>query len=226
MSRQHTFPLHEVLVCIVIAAMAGILSDNASPIIPVPDEFIMRVVGKDRDMLQRDRRSANRYVERMHNLGYDTLIARNCLPSGMDWRLIASVIFQESGLIAQDSATGQKYHGLMQISPEAAHIFGMDEEDLRSPDRNIEAGSRYLRHLMDIFTKEGIDSANAVKYALASYNCGIGRIQKIRDSASAQGINTDRWEDFEGLFDNSEGPTRKYVSEITNRYENLKKYVK
>lgn len=226
MSRQHTFPFHEVLVCIVVAAMAGILSDNASPAVPIPDESMMKIACKDRETLRKGRRSANRHMERMRNLGYDTLIVRNCIPSGMDWRLIASVIFQESGFSAPESATGQKYHGLMQISPEAARIFGMDEDDLRSPDCNIEAGSRYLRHLMDIFTKEGLDSTNAVKYALASYNCGIGRIQKIRDSASAQGINTDRWEDFEELFSNSEGPTRKYVSEITDRYENLKKYIK
>ncbi len=222
MSCRHKIFLLEVLVCTVVAAMVGILSDNAAFPIPTPGEAIAGISGEDGGTYLKKRRETKKLFRRMFRLGYDDLIIRHGGKYGLDWLLIASIISQESSFQAPQDSSERQHHGLMQISRETAKMFGADE-NLTDPEHNIEAGSGYLRHLIDIFTKEGIDSANAVKYALAAYNCGITKVQRIRKTAMSQGIATDKWDDFAGLFDKEDGPTRRYVSEIIDRYEEFKK---
>ncbi len=224
MSRLSTSFPAQVLVCTVVAAMMGILSDNRSPCAPSSEKHFVSIIGENTETYLEKRHRAKRLFSDLFRHGYDELIISNSGKSGIDWLLIASIVYQESGFNPPEDSIGREHHGLMQISRETAGTLS-SEDLITDPGRNIEAGSRYLRHLMDIFTKEGMDSVNAVKYALASYNCGIGKVQRIRSTAAAQGISTDRWEDFEGLFD-GEGPTRKYVSGIIERYEAFKKLEK
>jgi len=62
-------------------------------------------------------------------------------------------------------------HGVMQIKwPETATDLGFEtKEELYDPCRNIDAGARYLRQMLDRYDAD-------LFYALAAYNYGPGRI--------------------------------------------------
>lgn len=63
-------------------------------------------------------------------------------------------------------------HGIMQIQwPETAHHLGFKTiEELQNPCRNIKAGAKYLRELLDRYSGD-------VHKTLAAYNYGPGRIK-------------------------------------------------
>ncbi|THB62929.1 MAG: lytic transglycosylase domain-containing protein [Desulfovibrio sp.] len=79
----------------------------------------------------------------------------------VDEELIYAVVEQESGFnVGAVSPKGAQ--GLMQIMPETQQMLGLN--DPFNPERNIDAGVRYLRMMLDRF----ID----VRLALAAYNAG------------------------------------------------------
>lgn len=63
--------------------------------------------------------------------------------------------------------------GLMQLMPATARQFGGDPTD---PAENIEAGTRYLRYLMDRYR----NTRNSIKHVIAAYNAGPGAVDRYR----------------------------------------------
>jgi len=61
--------------------------------------------------------------------------------------------------------------GLMQLMPETASQFGADP---KIPEQNIEAGTRYLRWLMDRYQNR----RSAIKHVIAAYNAGPGMVDR------------------------------------------------
>ena len=61
--------------------------------------------------------------------------------------------------------------GLMQLMPATARRFGVGSEDIFDPARNLDAGVRYLRWLLDRFDGE-------LHLALAAYNAGEGTVER------------------------------------------------
>jgi soluble lytic murein transglycosylase-like protein len=55
--------------------------------------------------------------------------------------------------------------GLMQIMPDTGRRFGIQEKDLRVPDKNIRTGVRYLSELITMFEGD-------LRLAVAAYNAG------------------------------------------------------
>lgn len=81
---------------------------------------------------------------------------------GVEPRLVLAVIMVESGFSAHArSSSGAR--GLMQLLPATASKFGAVNAD--DPFENIDAGTRYLRYLLDLFNGD-------VDRALAAYNAG------------------------------------------------------
>lgn len=94
-----------------------------------------------------------------------------------DWRLLASIIYQESRFYA-DTTSWAGAHGLMQIMPTTAKQYGIDRNS--PPEKNIEAGVKYLKWLDEIFTDKVEDPVERYKFVLASYNAGLGHILDAR----------------------------------------------
>jgi soluble lytic murein transglycosylase-like protein len=88
---------------------------------------------------------------------------RNDLPP----ELVAAMVHTESdfrpGLVSHKTA-----QGLMQIVPSTAALLGVD--DPFDPEKNIAAGTRYFRYLLDRFDDETM--------ALAAYNAGEGNVAR------------------------------------------------
>lgn len=107
-----------------------------------------------------------------------------------DWRLVASLIYQESnfqsGLTSSRSA-----HGLMQLMPATAAKFGVDSASV--PARQIAAGVRYLQYLDKQLPEEITDPIERIYFILATYNVGIGRVMAAREKAEKYGKDKNRW---------------------------------
>lgn len=137
----------------------------------------------------------------------------------LDWRLLAAIAVQESGLNPNaQSPFGAR--GLMQLLPSTAVENGCD--DAFDVSCSAFAAARYLARLArqesrpwapDVDVDADVDAGDAgsrkadlrdggvasvalkdrVRFALASYNAGAGHVDDARTLAAAQGKDPDRW---------------------------------
>ncbi len=122
---------------------------------------------------------------------YDNLIKRSAKKINWDWRMLASLIYEESNFdTSARSWVGAV--GLMQILPETAKNFGI--EDASKPDSNINAGIRYIKYLDKIFSKYIYCNDERIKFILASYNLGPGHVIDAINLAFKYGKNPHIWE--------------------------------
>lgn len=112
------------------------------------------------------------------------------LKHGVDPKLIYAVMHQES-TFKKNAVSPKGACGYMQLMPATARRFGVT--DIFDPQQNIDAGTRYLRFLLDLFD-------NDVELALAGYNAGEYRV--IREGYRVPRIRE----------------TQNYVKVITARY--------
>ena len=112
----------------------------------------------------------------------------------LPWELLAAQAYQESQL-NQTKTSSAGAVGVMQIKPSTAagspiNITGV----AASTDRNIQAGVKYLRFIVDEYYEDtAIDPVNKGLFAIASYNAGPGRISQLRRRAAALGFDPNVW---------------------------------
>ena len=123
---------------------------------------------------------------------YDDLIRKYAKELGWDWRMLASVIWQESKF-AIGSRSFRGAQGLMQVMPSTAAIY--DVEDLLDPEQNIIAGTRHLKRLQNMFRKYDLSPEELVKFTLAAYNAGEGRVMDCRNLAEAKEFDNTKWDE-------------------------------
>ena len=111
---------------------------------------------------------------------------------GVDWRLLASISYQESTFDIEGSSwAGAK--GLMGLMPSTAASLGVGSDMIIDPETNIKAGAEYLRKLINLFINIE-NKEERIKLALASYNGGIGHISDARALAEKYGADENVWE--------------------------------
>ncbi len=122
---------------------------------------------------------------------YDKEIRELSLRIHWDWRLLASLVYEESnfrvGQVSSKSASG-----LMQLMPETAIKMGMDS--IASPVQQLAAGVRYIKHLDEQLPDEITNPKDRIKFILAAYNIGIGRVLLAREKAQKYGKDPNRWD--------------------------------
>ncbi|HWR75843.1 MAG TPA: membrane-bound lytic murein transglycosylase MltF [Thiobacillus sp.] len=111
--------------------------------------------------------------------------------TGMDWRLLAAIGYQESQWNAfATSPTGVR--GLMMLTGETADRMGVANRlDAR---QSILGGARYLA-LMKESLPARIAEPDRTWLALAAYNQGQGHMEDARRIAQARGGSPDSWAD-------------------------------
>jgi membrane-bound lytic murein transglycosylase F len=123
---------------------------------------------------------------------YDELLKKEASRLGWDWRLLASVVYQESRFDPQAKAwTGAQ--GLMQLMPETAEVFGA--ENPLNPAQSIAAGVNYLQWLDKYWADEVPDAEERLKFVLASYNVGQGHVRDAIRLARKYGRNPQLWDE-------------------------------
>jgi membrane-bound lytic murein transglycosylase F len=111
--------------------------------------------------------------------------------SGVDWRLIAAIGYQESHWDAKaTSPTGVR--GLMMLTEETADRLQIkDRLDARE---SILGGARYFALLKESLPPR-LPEPDRTYLALAAYNIGIGHLEDARILAQKANLNPDKWQD-------------------------------
>lgn len=121
---------------------------------------------------------------------FDAIIKAESKKYELDWRLIASLIYQESRFHPEiESWAGAV--GLMQLMPETAKTFGVKK--ITSPKENIKGGLKFLDWLDKRLTREVEDPEERLKFVLASYNVGLGHVLDAMRLAEKNGKNPKIW---------------------------------
>ncbi len=172
---------------------------------------------------------------------YDKLLKKHSPIIGWDWRLIASLMYQESEFKLNAKSWVGAY-GLMQLMPSVMEIYGIDST--ANAENQIIAGIKHLKFQMSLVPDEVIDSVQRIKFALAGYNSGMGHILDARRLAEKYGKDPNIWDDnvdgFVLKLSHSKyyhDPVVEYgymrgeetynlVSEVIYRYDQYKKMIK
>ncbi|OCO99268.1 lytic transglycosylase F [Ensifer sp. LC13] len=128
--------------------------------------------------------------------------------------------YQESQL-DQSRRSHRGAVGIMQLLPSTAadksvNIRGIDKDE----DLNVEAGSKYLRYLVDTYINDPeITPRDQLLFAFAAYNAGPGNLRKFRAKAKDMGLDPNLW------FGNVENAAAAIVGRETVQYvSNIYKY--
>jgi len=172
---------------------------------------------------------------------YDALFKKYGAEIGWDWRMLASIAYQESNFDAS-AVNWMGASGLMQIMPKTARSVGISRDSLFKPDQNVLAAARLLKIYEKNFAIISNDEQR-IKMTLAAYNCGLGHITDARALTRKHGRNPYIWEDnvrtfillksqpkyFEdrvcksGYLRGTE--TVAFVSDVWNRYNKYRRLV-
>lgn len=171
---------------------------------------------------------------------FDDVIKDYSKDIGWDWRLLASVIYQESRFNPEVRSWAGAY-GLMQLMPRTAERFGVS--DLSSSTESIRGGTKFIAWLDKQLYKAVPDSLERVKFILASYNVGLGHVLDAIRLAKKNGKDTSIWNDNVDYYllhkSNPKyyrDPVVKYgycrgsepyayVTEVMNRYDEYRKVI-
>lgn len=123
---------------------------------------------------------------------YDSLLKKYASTLGWDWKMLAAVVYQESKFCI-GVKSGRGATGLMQVMPQTGKSYGVD--NLLDPEQNIMAGVLHLRRLEDMFRKCGIEGDELIKFTLAAYNAGEGRIADCRNLAESMDKDSKVWDE-------------------------------
>lgn len=121
---------------------------------------------------------------------FDTAIKKESERIGWDWRLLASLIYQESRFNPEAVSWAGAF-GLMQLMPITAKSYGITAES--SPEEQIRAGASFIRWLDEQLKKVVDDPEERIKFVLASYNIGLGHIQDARRLAERYDSDPNVW---------------------------------
>jgi membrane-bound lytic murein transglycosylase F len=111
--------------------------------------------------------------------------------SGIDWRLVAAIAYQESHWdAAAVSPTGVR--GIMMLTEETAQRLQV--KNRLDPRDSVVGGARYFALLKEQLPPR-IGEPDRTFLALAAYNLGVGHMEDARVLAQKAGLNPDKWQD-------------------------------
>ena len=140
---------------------------------------------------QMPRLDAGVFQERMKSVlpQFRTLFQSAQEATGIEWRLLAAIAYQESQWETQaTSETGVR--GLMQLTEDTARRLGVI--DRLDPQAGVLAAAKYLRDLKDKLPQR-IPEPDRTWLALAAYNIGTAHLEDARILAQRQKSNPDSW---------------------------------
>ncbi len=124
---------------------------------------------------------------------YDSIFRKYAPGIGWDWRLLASISYQESRFdTTRVSWAGAA--GLMGLMPRTAKAFGLEPGLRQNPERNIRAATKYIRDLQKTFSSIE-NKEEQINFVLAAYNAGSSHIFDAQALAKKTGRDTNIWKE-------------------------------
>ncbi|WP_415713800.1 transglycosylase SLT domain-containing protein [Maridesulfovibrio sp.] len=144
---------------------------------------------------------------------YTPIFKKYAAMYGLDWRLVAALAYQESGF-NHEARSRVGAVGIMQIMPMLTKDKRLGIKNINDLENNIHIGVKYLALLRDrYYPADAIpNETERLRFALASYNAGPGRIRNARKIATKLGFHDDIW------FHNTEYGTMQLVGMEPVRY--------
>ncbi len=121
---------------------------------------------------------------------YDAVLKKAAAKYSFDWRLISSIIYQESRFIPDLVGFGGSY-GIMQMMPVTCERYGIT--DSSTVEEQIWAGAKYLSFLCNIFCNK-VDSSDLYYFVSGAYNSGPGHILDAMALCEKYGEDPSKWE--------------------------------
>lgn len=172
---------------------------------------------------------------------YDELFKKYSKDIDWDWRLLASLAYNESNFDTT-AVSWAGARGLMQLMPGTARAMGVPEGKEHNPEESVKAATKYIASLNRSFSK--IPKEERINFILASYNSGIGHVLDAMALAEKHGKQRYVWRDnvenFILLKSNEEYfndpvcrfgyfrgvETYNFVRDITARFQRYKEKIK
>lgn len=251
--NQHFFPNIDVETEISFPQkIAWAVRTNSTQLLSDMDEWLEKIKRKNEYFAIRDKyfKARTQHSKRVQSdysshaggkiSSYDQTIKNYKHIIGWDWRLIASLIYQESKFqVDAQSWTGAT--GLMQIMPETAAEFNVF--DLTDPNENIRVGLLYLAWLNKFWSERIKNEEERINFILASYNVGSGHVldaQRLAEKYNADKLkwvgNVEVYLEKKSLPEFYNSPESKYgycrgaepvryVKEIMERYKHYQNHI-
>jgi membrane-bound lytic murein transglycosylase F len=122
---------------------------------------------------------------------YRSWFEQAAVQSGIDWRLLAAIGYQESKwdprAVSFDGA-----RGIMMLTADTAQAMGI--KDRNNPEQSIFAGARYLAQVRAMIP-DRIPEPDRTWLTIAAYNVGFGHLEDARIITQAQAKDPDSWTD-------------------------------
>ncbi|RCX33594.1 membrane-bound lytic murein transglycosylase MltF [Thioalbus denitrificans] len=122
---------------------------------------------------------------------YRGLFEQAAEETGIDWRLLAAMGYQESHW-DPDAVSPTGVRGIMMLTRGTAKQLGID--DRTDPESSIRGGALYIRMVREKIP-ERIPEPDRTWMALAAYNIGYGHLEDARRLTQKRGGDPDRWMD-------------------------------
>ncbi len=122
---------------------------------------------------------------------YDQLIKENAKKLNWDWRLLTSLVYQESRF-EPNAKSWAGAQGLMQMMPATAKEMGV--KNRTNPKDNLKGGTKYLNHLYERFA-DITDSVQRIKFTMAAYNCGYQHVRDAQKLADLKKLDRTIWDE-------------------------------
>ncbi|MCL2097672.1 MAG: transglycosylase SLT domain-containing protein [Bacteroidales bacterium] len=163
---------------------------------------------------------------------YDKLIKLHAKRIEWDWRLLASMIYQESRF-RPEAESHRGAYGLMQIMPTTAEHYRLG--NITAPEDNIKGGAYILSSLQKETGSDTISFYDNICFLLAAYNAGANRVSQCRYFAELMGKDPYKWkevasviplmkhsvyyENIDNIYRFKGAETLNYVEKIMERFE-------
>lgn len=134
------------------------------------------------------------YRERLPK--YEALFKRAAEESGLDWRLLAALAYQESKWNRR-AVSPEGVRGIMMLTGATARSLHVT--NLFDPSQSIRGGAAYLRETLQQIPPH-IQEPDRTWLALAAYNVGWGHIEDARRLVRERGGDQDKWIDVKAVL--------------------------
>ena len=122
---------------------------------------------------------------------YTALFKKAQESTGLDWRLIAAISYQESHWDTFNTSP-TNVRGLMMLTEDTADRMGVT--DRLDPKQSIPAGAKYINQMIETIP-DRVPLPDRVYMALAAYNIGYAHVEDARVLAQRLKLNPDSWAD-------------------------------